>query len=72
LSVFFEYKLGFAGFTLYKELILILMGGIVAWGLYTRRIAYNCSWIDGAIVVYGLYLVGVSLFYPYALEHIIY
>ena len=72
ISVFVEYKLGLSLFTLYKELILALMAGIILWQVITKKLILRFEWLDWAIFAYIGYLVFITLWYPFPLEHIVY
>jgi hypothetical protein len=72
LSVFIEHKLGFSLFTLYKEGVLAAMAAIVVWQIVTKKIILRLEWLDWAIVAYIGYLVFITLWYPFPLEHIVY
>jgi hypothetical protein len=72
LSVFVEHKLGFGSFTLYKEAILALMAGIIGWQVITKKISLKFEWLDWAIFGYVGYLIFITLWYPFPLEHVVY
>lgn len=71
-TVFMEHKVGVANFALYKEGILFLMGIILGWNIFKRRIKLTIGWIDYLIFGYIFWLVLVTLFYPSPIHHIVY
>ena len=72
LSVFAEYKLGISGFTLYKEVILLVMGGILGILWYKNQLKYRFDVLDILILSYIGYLSFVTLWYPHPLQHLFY
>jgi hypothetical protein len=67
-----EYKVGISQFTLYKEILLAIMMGIIGYAWYKKRIQIQLNRLDFLIFAYIGWLVIVTLFYPSPLEHLAY
>jgi hypothetical protein len=72
ISVFVEHKLWLSLFTLYKEGMLAVMAAIIIWRVITKKLTLKLEWLDWAILAYMGYLIFITLWYPFPLEHIIY
>ena len=48
------------------------MAGIILWQVITKKLILRFEWLDWAIFAYIGYLVFITLWYPFPLEHIVY
>lgn len=61
ISVFFGFKLGIPGVSLYKEIILLVLAGTLAYDYLRRRAWPRLDWLDWLIAAYAVVLFGTSL-----------
>lgn len=69
-SVFFQYKVGIPGFTIYKELILVLLTCGLGYGFYKAKKKPTFDKLDYLIFAYFGYLVLVTFFAQWWLKSI--
>lgn len=62
LSVWTEYRLGFSGFSFYKEALIIVMFLCVAWYHLKGKLRITWWWLDWLIIAYMGTLILVTLF----------
>jgi hypothetical protein len=60
ISVFSEQRLGIPGVTYYKEILLILWLGYLAWSHLRGKLQITWWWIDLMILIYIIYLTTIS------------
>lgn len=72
LSIFFSYKLGVAWFSVYKEILLVMLAIFSIYWFISKGRKPNLDKLDYAIIGYFIYMIVISLFEKVWLKAIFY
>jgi len=61
LSVFLQHKIGITFFSVYKEVLLVISAGVLAWYYFRQKKKVVLDKIDWAVLAYCVYLLIISL-----------
>lgn len=72
LTVFFQFRLGIPGISLYKEVLVILMTVLLGMHFFRVRHVPKPDWLDWSILAYMAYLVLATIFNGLSVGHFVY